>query len=453
MAVQKFPHKAWINKLLKGFTTITFCVIAIFTITISLLLSELIQESHLQKDAMMVQDSVSRIVHNSKLSAYFTASASANLQVMDAFSREFMEMFRVIRVSVINTNNQIIWSSNENVVGISNMNNQFIKDASAGNAGYQSGFPRDLVGVVTEASIDRDDWLVANYIPVIGDDHQGVIGVIEILRAPIELANAIDRGTTLIWSSILTGGIILYLVLFAVIRQSDKLIRSQQEKLSIQTRLATIGEMASSVAHSIRNPIASIRSSAELSIEESDEPEIVESMKDIICEVERFDLWVNELLIFTHAVSNPNASTDLVEVIEASLSHFSNRAQRTGISIQTKLSQAEQIVNGEYGLLVQVMNSLIANAFDAMPHGGQLMARVSADKHSVRLTLSDTGFGIPPERLSSLFDPLVTHKNGGLGIGLALVNQVIKRYQGHIDISSTVGAGTDVSITLPLKVL
>lgn len=101
-------------------------------------------------------------------------------------------------------------------------------------------------------------------------------------------------------------------------------------------------------------------------------------------------------------------------------------------------------------MLIQVMNSLIANSLDAMPHGGTLTIDAVPGDTSVRLSLADTGFGIPAERLEGLFDPLVTHKNGGLGIGLALARQIVQRYGGQIDISSAPGSGTTVAIELPV---
>lgn len=119
------------------------------------------------------------------------------------------------------------------------------------------------------------------------------------------------------------------------------------------------------------------------------------------------------------------------------------------MEIANNLPAKLPLVRGEPSLLVQVINSLVANSLDAMPHGGQLVADAVSGESSVRFSLSDTGFGIPSDRLEGLFDPLVTHKNGGLGIGLALARQIVHRYGGQIDISSAPGSGTTVAIELP----
>jgi two-component system sensor histidine kinase HydH len=245
------------------------------------------------------------------------------------------------------------------------------------------------------------------------------------------------------------GGAFLYLTLFWIVWRAHRLIHVQQHTLLGQTRLATIGEMASSVAHSIRNPIASIRTSAELALEEEHQPETAEGLQDIIGEVDRFDGWIRELLAFANEDGDPEAEAELASVIGDSVDALVSRATRQGVAITTNLQDDLSPVSGEPRLLVQVINSLIANALDAMPQGGKLSIGTKDNNSFVQLAISDNGFGIPADKLDGLFEPLVSHKRGGLGIGLALARQIVERYQGTISIASKQGLGTTVTIELP----
>ena len=98
------------------------------------------------------------------------------------------------------------------------------------------------------------------YIPLRETSTGPVIGVVELYRIPFALARAIDAGTVLTWMISLGIGLFLYGVLFWIVRRADRLIRSQQERLIESETLGALGEMASAVAHGIRNPLASIRS-------------------------------------------------------------------------------------------------------------------------------------------------------------------------------------------------
>ena len=107
-------------------------------------------------------------------------------------------------------------------------------------------------------------------------------------------------------------------------------------------------------------------------------------------------------------------------------------------------------MQGDPQLLVQVLNSLIANALEAMPDGGRL--RIGGERREDRFTLhlSDTGAGISPDRLAEVFTPFITHKPQGLGVGLALARRIAQRYGGQLDLRSQPGKGTTASLQLPI---
>ena len=218
--------------------------------------------------------------------------------------------------------------------------------------------------------------------------------------------------------------------------------------------MVAVGVMASAVAHSIRNPLAAIRSSAELTSETSDDSVIVrESADDIISEIDRVEEWVRELLIF----SRPEGTTQfnsayLDQILMRSLNGCKQMMKRNEVQLICKFGQDVPAVKGDAGLLEQMFNSILANALEAMPNGGTLSAEVHIAKQQkmIQILISDTGHGIPEERLKLMFESCLTTKRYGLGIGMLMVKRIVDRHGGSISLSSQTGIGTTVSFRFPL---
>ncbi len=435
--------------LLTSFSLLGLLSIAIICVVTSILLSRFLEEHLLRRDAVVMQEFIGRIAQHHDPYAYFSKAYSPEGEALNNFFNDIVHMPDVARINAYSRSGAIVWSSDKTLVGRKFGPNHELEAALDGKLVYEKG-EISKTEKAEHIRFNRNlDWFVENYIPI-GDPSAGqIVGVVEIYRIPMALAQSISDGRKLVWSSISLGGVFLYLTLFWIVRRAHRLIHAQQQTLLDQTRLATIGEMASSVAHSIRNPIASIRSSAELALEEEPAAETADSLEDIIGEVDRFDGWIRELLAFANERGDPNASAVPAEVINDSVSAMQTRAKRQNVAIVTKVQNDLPAVVGEPRLLVQVLNSLIANGLDAMPQGGKLSIDVERDVNVVKFIINDNGFGIPADKLDDLFEPLVSHKRGGLGIGLALARQIVERYRGKICITSEQGLGTTVTIELP----
>ena len=435
--------------LLTSFSLLGLVSIGLICIVTSVLLSRFLEEHLLRRDAVVMQEFVERIAQHHDPRGYFTTTYSPKDDELNDFFKDIVHMPDVARINAYSRSGTVLWSSDSSLVGREFGTNDELKEALAGDLVYEKG-KISKTEKAEHISFNRTvHWFVENYIPIRDPATDVIVGVVEIYRIPVALAKSIADGRKLVWSSIILGGIFLYLSLFWIVRRAHRLIHLQHQTLLGQTRLATIGEMASSVAHSIRNPIASIRTSAELALEDEQESATAESLRDIIGEVDRFDGWIRELLSFAKERGDPKAEADLAAVIADSVESFRTRAARQGVEILTAIQETLPVVSGEARLLVQVVNSLIANALDAMPQGGKLTLNAAHSGSSACLTISDNGFGIPSDKLEGLFDPLVSHKRGGLGIGLALARQIVERYQGRISIDSQQGLGTTVTIELP----
>jgi two-component system sensor histidine kinase HydH len=296
---------------------------------------------------------------------------------------------------------------------------------------------------------DEPVRFVETYVPLTDKTTGDVLGVAELYRVPTALFQSIREGHRLIWASAVIGGLLLYAVLFWIVRGADRTIREQRERLVESERFAAVGELSSAVAHSIRNPLASIRSSAELCLDDASR-DVAEASRDIINEVDNVERWVRDLLTYSHPDRNGSTSADLHAVIARATSAFRRECEKRQITVVANVPEKVPSVAGDEALLEQVLCSLYANAVDAMPRGGQLVlaAEPAADLKRIRVTVSDTGHGIPPAQAARLFTPRATTKAKGMGLGLSLVRHIIRRFGGEVRIESVPQQGTRVILDL-----
>lgn len=297
--------------------------------------------------------------------------------------------------------------------------------------------------------LDQARYYVENYVPVYDIGNKHILGVAEIYRVPTRLFEAIRDGHKLIWLSAVFAGVVLFLTLFWLVRRSDNLIRAQHARLLETEKMAVMVEMSHAVAHSIRNPLASIRTSAELQAGAGD-PETQEALNDIITEADRIEGLVRDLLSYSKPVGDTSSTAEVRDVIMKTLEGFSREIDRQRIKLRLELDDDLPQVKGDATLLVQVGNSLVSNAIEAMGEGGQLAIEVrkSPDGEAVEMRVNDNGPGIAQHQIYEVFKPFFTTKNRGLGVGLTLARKVVERFGGDIHLASEPGQGTTVTVRL-----
>ncbi|MFB3903437.1 MAG: ATP-binding protein [Acidobacteriota bacterium] len=243
--------------------------------------------------------------------------------------------------------------------------------------------------------------------------------------------------------------------------ENAALHREQQDRLRRlyrAERLAAAGQLAAGVAHEIRNPLTSIRSTIQYvlpSFGPADQKRIL--LDELLSEVDRIDRIVNDLLSLTRPADFRPTRLDLVELLEHALLLVGPQARKQGVEIKQAHSDAELKILGDAGQLKQVFLNVFLNSLQAMPAGGTLS--VSATRKSseisgrdlIDITVTDTGAGIPAEHLDKVFDPFFTLKKEGTGLGLSISYSIIQQHQGDIELRSEVGQGTTVIIRLPGK--
>jgi len=223
-------------------------------------------------------------------------------------------------------------------------------------------------------------------------------------------------------------------------------------------RLATIGTMTTGIVHEIRNPLVSIKAFLQLLPEKYDDKEFRENFHNIaVDEVNRLDNLLNRLLDFARPPDNKMDFYDINRIIEKMLSFIENEAAYKNISIHKELDRELPpiLVNEEQ--LKQVFLNLFQNAIHATGNNGKLDVISRRKRHGKRdflqIEVRDTGKGIDKEGLQNIFNPFFTTKNKGMGLGLAITDQIIKEHRGFIQVESEIGKGTVFYINLPLDSL
>jgi two-component system, NtrC family, sensor kinase len=245
------------------------------------------------------------------------------------------------------------------------------------------------------------------------------------------------------------------------VEQKTRELKRAHEHALHTEKIASIGKMAAVLAHEINNPLSGILTYAKLLRKyldhgdkgESRRQEIRDSLDLIASESRRCGDLVKNLLTFSRTTPMNIQPTNLNRVIEQVLRLVQHQMDLTGIHLQEQLESELPLVDCDGAQIEQVLLALLMNAIDAMPQGGNLWitSTSSLDPKAIRIVVRDDGAGIPAEILPRIFEPFLTTKETGrgVGLGLAISNSILERHNGTIEVQSELGKGTVFTVTLP----
>jgi signal transduction histidine kinase len=235
------------------------------------------------------------------------------------------------------------------------------------------------------------------------------------------------------------------------LRRKDEEMRRFNERLLQTEKLAAIGQLAAGIAHELNTPLASIAGYAEElgEIVQGGGEKVVQYTGVIQSQTERCKAITQSLLNFARKSEIRIQPVDVNVVLREAIDYLRFKKRTSQLAIETDLHELPP-VQADPGQLLQVFLSILVNAADAIVGGGTITVRTRADK-DVRITIADTGSGIPEENLKKVFEPFFTTKEPGegTGLGLSLSYGIVKQLRGSIDLKSRVGEGTEVTIVLP----
>lgn len=224
-----------------------------------------------------------------------------------------------------------------------------------------------------------------------------------------------------------------------------------QEQLRRTERIAELGTVASGMAHEIGTPMNVILGRAEYLMERVKDEPIKKGLQTIVAQVERITKVMNQLLSFARRRTPERRRLAMSEVVENSVEIFQERLARNRIRVELTLDAACPPAHADADQMNQVLINLIMNAVHAMPDGGVLRLGLLPAGNKIKLTVADTGHGIPPEVAAHIFDPFFTTKDfgKGTGLGLTVVKGILEEHGGSVSVESEPGTGTTFTILLP----
>jgi signal transduction histidine kinase len=225
-------------------------------------------------------------------------------------------------------------------------------------------------------------------------------------------------------------------------RASDELVRSE--------KFASIGQLASAIAHEIRNPLGVIKNSAyflNLMLKDVADEKVVKHLKILDKKVNSANLIISDLLDFARKKPPTLDRADLNETVSDTLSCIT---VPENVKVEIKLGEIPKMLLDKEQVQ-RVCQNLISNAVQAMPEGGKLTIETKEQGDSAKLIVRDTGVGIPKENVPKLYMPLFSTKAKGIGLGLVICKQIVEGHDGNITVESRVGEGSTFTVTLPIR--
>ena len=224
--------------------------------------------------------------------------------------------------------------------------------------------------------------------------------------------------------------------------------------------LASIGTLSASMAHEIKNALVAVKTFLELLLSQNQDAELASIVSR---EMKRIDSIVSQMLKFAGPAKPTFSSVQLHQVLEHSIRLIEQKIDEKDVALDLSLEARPDLIKGDDYQLEQAFFNLFLNALEAMPPKGRL--RVSTERYQqsgalrenearetmLKITVADTGSGIPTENIDRLFEPFFTTKINGTGLGLPITRRIIQEHGGNISVESQLGHGTTFSVYLPVN--
>jgi signal transduction histidine kinase len=445
-----------------SFVCIGLMTAALWLLVSSYLINQILQHEW-QATARIVQGEVKKFLEEYDFTAQDRKSVGHKFV---ALLNDMRQAPDIVHFRVYNAQGVVIWSDDKQTVGKSfadrdelrkALRGQIVADMRSGRKNPDAPAPAFAKGTVEV------------YVPVFADNGRELLGVFETYKRADSIYSDMREARMVVLLGALGGGMLLYLSLFAIVRKAARKIDEQQEnllkmhsELVASQRMAAVGEMAAAVAHGIGNPLSSIRAAAQVAMLDAGEVggagpagKMKENLQGIIQQVDRVQKRMQGLLNFAKPLEPHAVPLEVNSLLRDVVESLRARFDQAAVVPQLDLGDHLPKVMSDANHLEQIFMGLITNAVEATPRGGRVTVRSKAfgepgNGREVRVSIEDTGEGIPAENRERVFEPFFTTKPQGTGIGLPLAKKFVERNGGAIKICDTKPPGTRIDITLPV---
>jgi len=231
---------------------------------------------------------------------------------------------------------------------------------------------------------------------------------------------------------------------------ADKLVELTED-VRKKERQAMFGRMAAGLVHDLSHPVQNIGNSCKLIVRVYDDPEYRQTFtRTIDREIDTLKRVLDDLRNVARPAPVERFPVDINRSVADIVESMRGYAEESGISLEPKFASEPVIIDGDVFALGRVYRNLITNAIQATQAGGRVTISTVRDRDRVEVSITDTGSGIPSERLNAIFDDFVTTKKRGLGLGLAITKRIVEQLGGTITVASEVGKGTMFTMGFPV---
>jgi len=242
-------------------------------------------------------------------------------------------------------------------------------------------------------------------------------------------------------------------------RKAQRAVRratEAEERVRNAERLAYVGQLASGLAHEIKNPLSSLSLNLQLLAEDYEQVQDAGAsrarrrLETLQRETERLAGVLDDFLRFARGQELKTEEVNVLEVVEEALDFFEPEATQNRVALRRDLGPAPARVRLDAGLFKQALFNILVNARQAMPEGGEILAQSSRENGHVLIHITDTGCGIAPEDLDRIYRPYFSTKRNGTGLGLPTARRILEEHGGAIRVQSEKGKGSRFTLALPV---
>ncbi|PKN16105.1 MAG: histidine kinase [Deltaproteobacteria bacterium HGW-Deltaproteobacteria-23] len=246
------------------------------------------------------------------------------------------------------------------------------------------------------------------------------------------------------------------LMLYNTLEDANRKLQETQEQLVHGERLATIGEMAASIAHELKGPMVAIGGFARRLAKNIPQDTIEAGyVSTIINEELRLEAMLDDILSFSKKTTICYDRCSVIEIVENSLDILSHTFEKNRVTLTKSFPRKAPILYADCHQLKQVFINLFQNSLDVMRDGGNLRVAIASttlgNGSAVAIKIADTGGGIPDNLKNNLFTPFFTTKASGTGLGLPIANRIVSNHNGKIKVRNHSGGGAEFTVTLPCQ--
>jgi signal transduction histidine kinase len=227
-----------------------------------------------------------------------------------------------------------------------------------------------------------------------------------------------------------------------------KYLRQKAERME---RLAALGQLSTTIAHEIRNPLGSISLNFQYLARRLEIPPLLhKTLRDIEDGMARIKNIIEGILGFARTALPALQKNNVHKVLDSAVNSVMSELKQAGVAVKKNYAAVQPEVMIDANQIVQVCVNLFLNAKEAMGNGGQITISTISRENSLEVQIEDTGEGIAPENLKKIYDPFFTTRTNGIGLGLAVVLRILEQHHAPIFVESQAGAGTKFIIKFPL---